>query len=67
MKAIMMEFMPARSGWVSPEQQVAGRPNGSSWLNTDLDKPKPDLPQLFDGDQGTSPFWTWFIENPRND
>ena len=65
MKAIVAEFAPVWSGWASPEKAAVVRPNGSARLKTDSDGPKADIPQLSDGDHGTPPFWTWFIENPR--
>jgi hypothetical protein len=61
MKAVVVEFTPAWSGWASPEKAVAERPNGK----TDWDIPRANLPQLSDDDHGTAPLWTWFIENPR--
>lgn len=61
MKAFVAEFMPVWSSWVSPEKAAGERRNGK----TDSNIPKADLPQLSDGDHGTAPFWTWFIENPR--
>jgi hypothetical protein len=65
MKTIVVELTPVWSGWASPEKAAAARPNGSSRLKTDSARPQADLPQLSDGDHGTPPFWTWFIENPR--
>ena len=65
MKAIVAEFAPVSSGWASPEKATARRLDGSSQLKTDSERPKADIPQLSDGDHGTPPFWTWFIENPR--
>jgi hypothetical protein len=65
MKAIVAEFAPMWSGWAWAEKAAAGRAAESSRLKTDSNGPKADLPQLSDGDHGTPPFWTWFIENPR--
>jgi hypothetical protein len=64
MKAIVAGFTPALSGWTS-EKAVALLPIGSSRAKTDSDRPKANLPRHSDGDHGTAPFWTWFIENPR--
>jgi hypothetical protein len=65
MNAIVAGFTPVFSGWTSPEKAVAGLPDGSSQSKTDSDRPEADPPKLSDGDHGTPPFWTWFIENPR--
>jgi hypothetical protein len=65
MKAIVVEFTPVWSGWASPETAAAARLNDSSRLKTDSDRPTAGVPQFSDGDHGTPPFWTWFIENPR--
>jgi hypothetical protein len=65
MKAIVVEFTPVWSGWTSPEKAGAGSSADSSRLKTDSARPQAGLPQLSDGDHGTPPFWTWFIENPR--
>jgi hypothetical protein len=65
MKAIVVEFTPVWSGWASPETAAAGRSDGSSRLKTDSARPQVELAQVSDGDHGTPPYWTWFIENPR--
>jgi hypothetical protein len=65
MNAIVVELMPGSSGWTSPKKVLPGLSDATSRSKTDSDRPKADLPQLSDGDHGTPPFWTWFIENPR--
>jgi hypothetical protein len=64
MKAIVVEFTPVWSGWAPAEKMAVGRPDGTSRLKIDSDRPKTDLPQFSYGGE-TPPFWTWFIENPR--
>jgi hypothetical protein len=64
MKAIAVVFIPARNGYVSPEAALGLTPG----------EPLEQLSRLNGGnkgvralqrDQGPPPFWTWFIENPR--
>jgi hypothetical protein len=46
-------------------QATAGR--GSDLVRRSFeDNAKADLHQQPEPDQPTPPFWTWFIENPRN-
>jgi hypothetical protein len=58
MNAIVVVFMPARDGQ-PPSEQTAARPV------VDLLPASPSFPATPEPDQGTQPFWTWFIENPR--
>jgi hypothetical protein len=65
MKSNVAEFSPVWSGWALPEKTADARPNGSSRLKPDSERPETNLPGHSDGNHGTPPFWTWFIENPR--
>ncbi|HKP93849.1 MAG TPA: hypothetical protein VJS88_08115 [Chthoniobacterales bacterium] len=63
MKAIVVEYVPP---WVPLEKRLSGRPNGDSRFKSHSARPRADLSQHCDGDQGIPPYWTWFIENPRD-
>lgn len=65
MKAIAVEFTPVWGGWAPPEKVPTAGPNGNARMKAGSDTPNPNVPQFSDGDYGTPPFWTWFVENPR--
>jgi hypothetical protein len=65
MKAIVIVFMPARDGEISPTQTTAMQDSSASRLPIDLDQGPKAFPRLTIPDTTPAPFWTWFIENPR--
>ncbi|MEY2504388.1 MAG: hypothetical protein QOG27_668 [Verrucomicrobiota bacterium] len=66
MKAIAVVFIPARNGHVPPEAALGLAPS----------EPFEQRPVVNNGNNGVQPllreqspppFWTWFIQNPRED
>jgi hypothetical protein len=60
MNAIVFVVMPASDSQRLAEQVVDLLPTGGDSNHT-----KASLPTTSEPDKTTSPFWTWFIENPR--
>jgi hypothetical protein len=65
MKAILIVFMPGQNGQAVVEQSLALRSTGISQLPIDLNHAQNRFRQLQQSEERTAPFWTWFIENPR--
>jgi hypothetical protein len=61
MNAIVFVVMPASDSQRLAEQVADLLPTGGRSNRTKARPPKTSEP-----DQTTSPFWTWFIENPRD-